>query len=66
VDLPAGEQIVIGLKAAVRRGAKPGEPIKLHFVQRHVASKQIVGGVALEVRVLPPNMNDDGARRKRR
>jgi hypothetical protein len=51
IDLPPGRQIVVGLKAALGPRAKPGQIIKLHFVQRHVASKQIVGGVAVEVRV---------------
>jgi hypothetical protein len=53
VELLPGRQLVVGLKASVSPRAKPGQTIKLHFVQRHVATKQIVGGVALEVRVAP-------------
>ena len=51
VELPPRSQRVVGLKIAVSSKAEAGEPIKLHFVQRHVKTKKIVGGVAVEVRI---------------
>jgi hypothetical protein len=44
-----GGQVVVGLKVALTPKAKPGQTITLHSVQRHAASKQIVGGVALHM-----------------
>ena len=61
IDLQAGAQVVVGFKAAVSRRAERGRSVKLHFVQRHTATKQIVGGVAVEVRVA--ERRDGGGRR---
>ncbi|HEY0060651.1 MAG TPA: hypothetical protein VGC21_00945 [Telluria sp.] len=51
VELAPFDQIVVGLKVAVPRDAQPGQVIRLHFVQRCLKAKQIVGGVSVEIRV---------------
>jgi hypothetical protein len=51
VALPAGQQVV-GLLVAAGATAKPGKAQRLHLVQRHRKSGQIVGGVAIELRVI--------------
>lgn len=51
VELPAGQQVV-GLRVAVDAKARPGQPQRLHLVQRHRKSGQIVGGVAIELRII--------------
>ncbi len=51
VNIPTFTQNVVGLKIAVSDTPKMKEPIKLHFVQRNVKTKQIVGGVAIQVGV---------------
>ena len=43
-----------GLLVQMNRHAEPGEVHRLHLVQRHRKSGQIVGGVALEGRVARP------------
>ena len=53
-DLPPFNQIVVGLKIAVPRDAQPGQVIRLHFVQRSLAAKRIVGGVAVQINVAKP------------
>jgi hypothetical protein len=55
IDLPPSNQIVMGLKIAVPRDAEPGQVIRLHFVQRSVAVKRIVGGVAVQINVQKPD-----------
>ena len=50
VKIPAFTQNVVGLKLAVSEKFKSKKPIKLHFVQRNVKTKQIVGGVAVQLR----------------
>jgi hypothetical protein len=54
VHLPPFEQTVVGLKITVPRDAKPGEEIRLHFVQRSLTAKRIVGGVAVQINVAKP------------
>jgi hypothetical protein len=54
IDLPPFNQVVMGLKIAVPRDAEPGQVIRLHLVQRSVAAKRIVGGVAVQVNVVKP------------
>jgi hypothetical protein len=51
VEIPPFTQRVVGLKVALRAQAKIGQSLKLHFVQRHSATQQIVGGVAVQVNV---------------
>lgn len=51
VEMSRGTQHVVGLKVAVPREAKPGQMIRLHFVQRSLATKRIVGGVAVQIHV---------------
>lgn len=51
IKIPAFTQSVVGLKIAVSDKPKKNEPVKLHFVQRNVKTKQIVGGVAVQVTV---------------
>ena len=51
VELPSHSQRVVGLKISVPEKAKVTEPVNLHFVQRHVKTKKIVGGVAVQVNV---------------
>ncbi|MFN7770664.1 MAG: hypothetical protein ACK5UC_25995 [Planctomycetaceae bacterium] len=54
VSLPPSHQTVVGLKIAVPPDAQPGQMIRLHFVQRSLALKRIVGGVAVRIHVVPP------------
>ena len=51
VEVPLLSQRVVGLKIAVAEKAEAGEPMKLHFVQRHVKTKKIVGGVAVQINI---------------
>jgi hypothetical protein len=51
-DLPPFDQVVVGLKVAVPPDAKPGQVIRLHFAQRSVSAKRIVGGVAVQINVV--------------
>ena len=51
VNIPTFTQNVVGLKIAASDTPKMNKPIKLHFVQRNVKTKQIVGGVAIQVGV---------------
>jgi len=51
VNIPAFTQNVVGLKIGVSDKPKINNPIKLHFVQRNAKTKQIVGGVAVQVNV---------------
>jgi hypothetical protein len=53
-DLPPFNQAVVGLKIAVPHDAKPGQVIRLHFVQRSLALDRIVGGVAVQINVATP------------
>ncbi len=55
LDLPPFNQTVVGLKIAVPRDAKPGHVIRLHFVQRSLAAKRIVGGVTVQINVAKPS-----------
>lgn len=50
VKIPAFTQNVVGLKLAVSEKFTSKKPVKLHFVQRNVKTKQIVGGVAVQLR----------------
>lgn len=54
-DLPPFNQTVVGLKIAVPREAKPGQVIRLHFVQRNLSDKRIVGGIAVQINVVNPD-----------
>lgn len=51
VSIPTFSQSVVGLKISTSDKAKTKKPIKLHFVQRTVKAKQIVGGVAVQLTV---------------
>jgi hypothetical protein len=51
VEIPPFTQKVVGLKIALTAQAKTGRSLKLHFVQRHAASQQIIGGIAVQVNV---------------
>lgn len=53
-DLPPFNQTVIGLKIAVPHDARPGQVIRLHFVQRSLTIDRIVGGVAVQIDVAKP------------
>lgn len=53
-DLPPSSQIVLGLKIAVPKDVQPGRTIRLHFVQRSLAAKRVVGGVAVRINVAKP------------
>jgi hypothetical protein len=53
-DLPLFSQTVVGLKITVPRDAEPGQVIRLHFVQRSLATTQIVGGVSVQINVAKP------------
>lgn len=52
VQIPPFTQKAVGLKVAILPGAKLGQSIKLRFVQRNANSRQIVGGVAVQVNVV--------------
>jgi hypothetical protein len=52
VALPAFSQRAIGLLVQVKRGAPAGTRHRLHLVQRHRKSQQLVGGVALEIHIV--------------
>ncbi len=54
LDLLPFSQTVVGLKIAVPTRAEPGQVIRLHFVQRSLAVKRIVGGVAVQINVVKP------------
>lgn len=54
-DLPPFNQTVVGLKVAVPHDARPGQVIQLDFVQRSLKLDRIVGGVALQINVVPPS-----------
>lgn len=54
IEVAPFDQTVMGLKVAVPRDAEPGQVIRLHFVQRSVAAKRIVGGVAVQINVVKP------------
>ena len=49
VEIEPFAQTVVGLKVAVTEGAKPGWPLRLDLVQRNRHTKQVIGGVAVEV-----------------
>jgi hypothetical protein len=51
VEVSPFTQKVVGLKVAIPAQAKIGQSLKLHFVQRHLTTQQIVGGVAVQVNV---------------
>jgi hypothetical protein len=51
VEISPFTQNVVGLKVALPAQAKIDQSLKLHFVQRHSATQQIVGGVAVQVNV---------------
>ncbi len=46
------DQTVVGLKISVPRDAKPGQVIRLHFVQHSLSARRIVGGVAAQINVV--------------
>jgi len=52
VNLPFMSQTELGLKVTVPSNAKRGSIIRTHLVQRNTKTKQITGGVALEIRVV--------------
>ena len=49
IELPPFSQNVIGLKIAVLPEAKRSKSIKVHFVQRNTETKEIVGGIAVQI-----------------
>jgi hypothetical protein len=51
VQVKPMSQTVVGLKVAVPARTRPGQSVKLHFVQRRRGTGQIVGGVAVQVNV---------------
>ena len=51
VNIPAFTQNVFGLKIAVPDKLKTNKSIKLHFAQRNIKTKQIVGGIAIQLTV---------------
>ncbi|HZW43356.1 MAG TPA: hypothetical protein VFF32_03045 [Dermatophilaceae bacterium] len=51
VEIEPFAQTVVGLKVAVAAGAKPGRPLRLDLVQRNRHTKQVIGGIAVEVNV---------------
>lgn len=51
VAVPPRAQALAGFKVAVPRGARPGESFKVHLVQRDAATRQVVGGIAVQVNV---------------
>jgi hypothetical protein len=51
VDLAPLNQVVMGLKVAVPRDARPGQLIELHFMQRSLALKKVVGGITVRINV---------------
>ncbi|SHG75608.1 hypothetical protein SAMN05428948_1905 [Massilia sp. CF038] len=51
IELAPFDQIVMGLKVMVPRDAQPGQVIRLHFAQRSLKGKHLVGGISVEVRV---------------
>ncbi|HEX3140356.1 MAG TPA: hypothetical protein VHQ87_09885, partial [Rhizobacter sp.] len=51
IELPAFSQRNIGLRVQLQREARPGSVHKVHLLQRHRKSGQIVGGVALQIHV---------------
>lgn len=55
LDLPQFTQTMVGLKIVVPHDAKPGQVIRLHFVQRNLALDRIVGGVAVQINVAKPS-----------
>jgi hypothetical protein len=50
-EIPPFTQKVVGLKVALTAQAEIAQSLKLHFVQRHSATQQLVGGVAVQVNV---------------
>lgn len=52
VDIAPRSQTLVGVKLAVPAHARSGTSVKLHVVQRHAATKQVVGGVAVQVNVV--------------
>lgn len=51
LQLRGGDEIVLGLRLRVPADAKRGDVLRTHVVQREARSKNIVGGVTVEVRV---------------
>lgn len=51
VEIPPFTQKVVGLKVSIPGRVKIGHSSKIHFVQRHLTTQQIVGGVAAQVNV---------------
>lgn len=51
VQVPPRAQALAGFKVAVPRGARAGESFKVHLVQRDAATRQVVGGIAVQVNV---------------
>jgi hypothetical protein len=60
VELPLHSQRSVGLLVRVPKGAPEGTTHRLHLVQRHRKTRQIVGGVALEVRIRKQRANEKG------
>ena len=52
VELPSGSQTVVGLKITLPQKAARGAVLKTHFLQRHVKTRRITGGIAAEIRVV--------------
>lgn len=51
ISLLPGQQLVFGLQLQVPKELKSGTVIRTHLVQRDPGGKQILGGIAIEIRV---------------
>lgn len=44
--------LLVGVKVSAPKNAKPGTRIKTHFVQRHVQTKRVLGGISVEINIV--------------
>jgi hypothetical protein len=49
VNIPPFTQSVVGLKLSIAENTRIKKPFKIHFVQRNVKTRQVVGGVAVQL-----------------
>jgi len=52
LELPGGEQLVMGLLLQVPPNVQPGQVLTTDLVQRDEADKRILGGLAIEIHVI--------------
>ena len=52
VELAAGAPTVVGLRIAAPEGAEPGTTFTTHLAQREAGGRRLVGGVAVQVRIV--------------